>query len=351
MLGDDGLTWTVPREWGDETCFILGGGESLKEFDAEILRGEGRVVAIKEAGLTLCPWADVLYWADKHWCDGNNRLEPNAPRFHLHTGKYKITRAPADKAGHHDVKVVRFNPKLDFSTDPAQLAGVDSGSNAINLAALFGAKRIILLGFDMHGDNWDGRARDAHKDGSYKTRFMPSIARMAVPLQKMGVEVLNATPKTALGCFPLVKLEDVLAKRGRPRKSPEPEIFTPAEDYADGESDAGGDIELVVPLERGEDGRVAIDEEAPAPQLVEGDGPVDHYGLEMYRMGPDLLRAIAALGANDTCFINIRLRGSDVITQRPTYWWRLQLSRSFAQILEHQAPANMVRFECRRTLA
>lgn len=237
--------WFVPREWAGETAFILAGGASLIGFDPEVLRGRGRVIAIKEAGLTMCPWADVLYWADAFWCDGDSKRPANGPRLHLHTGQYKITRTSCSRTGQHDVKQLLSDQRAQFplSEDPRRLAGICSGSNALNLAALFGAARIVLLGYDMGGTNWDGRPRKAHEDNgrTYKTRFMPAIARMAAPLQRLGVEVINANPASALDCFPKMTLEEILAKSPKPETKPAPAAAPAAAN--DAANDAANEVD------------------------------------------------------------------------------------------------------------
>ena len=55
--------WSIPPEWTGETAFLLGGGPSLKGFNAECLRGR-RVIAINNSW-ELAPWADVLYFCDE----------------------------------------------------------------------------------------------------------------------------------------------------------------------------------------------------------------------------------------------------------------------------------------------
>ncbi|MEM9681640.1 MAG: hypothetical protein AAF942_00105 [Pseudomonadota bacterium] len=335
--------WSVPRAFEGETVFILGGGSSLKGFEPEVLRGKGRVIAIKEAGLTMCPWADVLYWADKAWCDGKDNHPPNGRRLHLHTGTYKITRDPCFQTFGHDVKRLQHDRQTEFCIDPRKVAGMCSGANAINLAAHFGAKRIVLLGFDMHGPNWDGRKRKAEEDGSYKTRFMPAIGRMAVPLRHAGIEVLNATPRTALGCFPIVKLEDVLP--ARKKETEDSEIFTPAEEYAEGAEEEQQDESPAEEVE------VEVEAAAPEQDEVEPEaGEAAPVGLEMYA-GPDLQREIASRASEEPVMLEIRTSGADVVTRRSNAWWRTQLNAHFDEVIEHDPVDEKARFECRKTPA
>lgn len=85
--------------------------------------------------------------------------------------------------------------------------GGNSGYQAINLAYLWGANRIILLGFDMRRvDNrahWFGdhpRAKGFHNPVAFEhwIRMFDGLAR---DLKREGVEVINCTPGSALRCF------------------------------------------------------------------------------------------------------------------------------------------------------
>lgn len=197
-------------EWRGETCFILGGGPSLRGFDAEVLRGRGRVIGINEAGLTMAPWCDVLFWADRQW------LEWNEDRLHLHTGPLKI---------HCHVGIIpaarriRFYPRK-FWPFPNGVGGHDSGSRCINLAWHFRAARIVLLGFDCHDlppDRWqEGNWHRAHQrpppEGQRANKFVPAHRIIAEALRRRGRDglVVNATPGSALDCWPIVPLEEVL---------------------------------------------------------------------------------------------------------------------------------------------
>ena len=93
--------------------------------------------------------------------------------------------------------------------------GANGGYQAINLAYLFGAKKIILLGFD-HKRGADGKSHHhgdhpakINKDMPFKT-WLSNSYRLAEDLEKEGIEVINSTRDTALNCFPLVKLEAAL---------------------------------------------------------------------------------------------------------------------------------------------
>lgn len=91
--------------------------------------------------------------------------------------------------------------------------GDNSGYQAVNLAYLFGARRIVLLGYDMRPGT-DGRSHwhPQHKNplnpgGTDVTRWAQLFHELAKDLASEGVEVINCTRRTALTCFPQLPLE------------------------------------------------------------------------------------------------------------------------------------------------
>lgn len=92
--------------------------------------------------------------------------------------------------------------------------GGNSGYQAINLAYLWGAKQIVLLGLDCSPSK-DGKAHWFGQHGPQLTQRQPfalwqdKFPALAQDLAREGVAVLNASRETALGCFERVKLEDL----------------------------------------------------------------------------------------------------------------------------------------------
>lgn len=186
--------WSVPREWAGETCHILGGGPSLKDVDVASLRG--RIIACNDAFLRR-PDADVLFFADPNWLVWNHDQRDEVRKF---KGRYIITRTDIRRDG-LDIKCVRRDKTVPLSRDPHYLAGYCSGGNSINLAYLFGSAEIFLHGFDMKPGHWHDRHKTPDRD-LYATKFIPAIEQMARELAVDGIAVWNATPGSALQCFP-----------------------------------------------------------------------------------------------------------------------------------------------------
>lgn len=192
----------VPKLWPDSTIVVIGGGPSLTPEDVAACRGQ-HVIAIKEAYL-LAPWADVLYACEAKWW----KHYGGAPTF---TG-LKYTMEPVPFA---DVQPLANTGAEGLELDPSGLRhGYNSGYQAINLTVHLGAKRIVLLGFDMsagpNGQNWFG-PHPNHSQGSPYPIFRQMLHTLVDPLKELGIDVLNASRFTLLNAFPRVTLEEALA--------------------------------------------------------------------------------------------------------------------------------------------
>jgi hypothetical protein len=95
--------------------------------------------------------------------------------------------------------------------------GNNSGYQAINLAYLFGATRIILLGFDMKVEagkiHFFGQhpyhGKNQGPDNGVMERWRRNFVQLAQDLVDEGVEVINATRSTALKTFSIKTLEEL----------------------------------------------------------------------------------------------------------------------------------------------
>lgn len=204
---------TVSRLWPEATIVCLATGPSLTQSDCDYVESlHLPTIAINDAH-RMAPWAEVLYCSDRMWW----RKYKGVPSF---AGlKYGVGSSPGKNnkfPEFPDVKVLRNSgyAGLDLSPDGLKTAR-NSGYAAINLAYHFGAKRIVLLGYDM---GW--RGAKAHFFGDHPSglsqredlypNFRKSFLSIVQPLKDVGVEVVNCTPNTSLEAFPLGVLRDVL---------------------------------------------------------------------------------------------------------------------------------------------
>lgn len=190
----------VPRLWPGEIVACVASGPSLTQADVDQLRGRCKVIVVND-NYRLAPWADLLYAADEKWWDHHHGV----PEF----AGIKVTwSVPAAKRW--NLKRVPGVRQPGLSCDPARLhLGGNSGYQAINLAWLMGARRIVLLGYDMQAapgkTHWFGdHPKPLQNNGTFK-RWIANMATIRPTLH--GVEVINCSRATALECFPRADLD------------------------------------------------------------------------------------------------------------------------------------------------
>lgn len=97
----------------------------------------------------------------------------------------------------------------------SKYGGGNSGFQALNLGVQFGARRIVLVGFDMRldrGTHWHGK----HPVGlGNPTEYMmpnwrKAMDRSAPRLAQLGIKVVNASPVSLLSAFEFVDFRDAL---------------------------------------------------------------------------------------------------------------------------------------------
>lgn len=95
--------------------------------------------------------------------------------------------------------------------DPSSLCtGRNSGYQAINLAVHLGARRILLLGYDMMRHSGKSHFFGEHPKGwlpSPYPDFVKFFDSLRKPLARVGVEIVNCSRTTALKCFPKMSIE------------------------------------------------------------------------------------------------------------------------------------------------
>jgi hypothetical protein len=182
----------------------------MASTDVSIARGKARVFVIKSE-YKFWPWADALYGIDMGWWIANRGAVDFAG----------LKFSPSPKACKlFNLSQVKLKPRAEVLTKEKGVIGAGlrtggghSGFQAINLAVQFGAKRILLLGFDMVG----GR-RLAHEQGVAKqmssrvNEWRKAMDGIAPQFVQLGVEVVNCTRGSALKAYPTASLEDALCR-------------------------------------------------------------------------------------------------------------------------------------------
>lgn len=198
----------VPREWPGETVVCVATGPSLTPEDVEYCRGKARVIVINNAH-ELAPWADCLYACDAKWWHWHHGVKaftnPKWSMDHSAWNGYRVL--------YPDVRLLRNAGPDGLEHQPTGLkSGRNSGYQAINLAYHYGAKRIVLLGYDMQMSGGKSHYFGEHPNNqrSPYDRFRRAFETIKKPLMKRGIEVINCTRRSALNTFPKADLREVL---------------------------------------------------------------------------------------------------------------------------------------------
>jgi hypothetical protein len=190
--------------WSGRTAVILASGPSLREFiregslppDAKTIAVNSTIFAVPAADVAF--GVDFMWWKVHHQAVARTKAQP-----------WTVSRSASERFGLNHVREATGGGLHATRVN----GNGNSGAAAINLATLFGAKRILLLGFDMKlGENDERHWHPDHPlpctqaqcfdDWLYK---FGAIARDA---EKMGVEIINCTPDSALTVFPMMSLEE-----------------------------------------------------------------------------------------------------------------------------------------------
>lgn len=189
----------------DKVIYIIGGGPSLKNFDWTLLKDKVKI-AINKAFLYV-PDAEVIYWTDYRFYKWYEK-EITEFKGSKVTNKNKPLKT--------DIINLRDTGRSGLDMDPSSLRhGNNSGFAAINLAVHYGAKKIVLLGYDMNSQanatHWhDGYTKISHNHKIYKKSMIPFFSTLVEPLREAGVSVWNANPNSALDTFPKCTLNEAL---------------------------------------------------------------------------------------------------------------------------------------------
>lgn len=201
------------------TIVCLGTGPSLTAAQVQTARDRGWPIFVCNDAFRLAPDCALLTACNWQWWDARWPEVKGLP-----CEKWTTRRESAEKYGLHWIAEVN---RPGLSTDPALLHhGHSSGYQLVGLAYRAGAERIVLLGYDLKfAPDYDGKARQIgstprHYFGEYppELQHWPSVkvqGGVHVELLDLyqsvadqgAVEILNATPGSALRCFPKVDID------------------------------------------------------------------------------------------------------------------------------------------------
>lgn len=204
----------IPRQWDGEAVVLIASGPSLCDNQIEAVKrsheaGKCRAIAVNNT-YECAPWADILYACDAPW------WEYYKPDF---AGEKWTQSREAYGLGVRPV-LGKANDWLSF--DPVHINnGQHSGFQALNLAVLFGAAKIILIGYDVQATGGRLHWHDDHSmdeglrlSNPYDAKFAKwrdVLDGVADQLCEAGITCINASAETALTAYRRMPIEEALA--------------------------------------------------------------------------------------------------------------------------------------------
>jgi hypothetical protein len=199
--------WSVPTEWAGERAFVICGGESVNAQRHLIPKLRGRFVAVKH-GVFIKPDADVLFFAGER----PDVIAP--PCLAAFRGQYAVVRGRGHQVFPETVKRLwRTTTHERWSDDPTMVAGFDAGTSSINLAMLFGATEIAIIGMDMGGGRWFNDEIQHYLPQPPESDFqrhMSVLPDLEADAKAKGVRIVNCSPISRVTCFERQPLESFL---------------------------------------------------------------------------------------------------------------------------------------------
>ncbi len=200
--------------WKDQRCFIIGGGESLKDFDFSKLRNE-LVIGVNRAYEMMDCTINFAMDYNLHGWITTGKLGQEARRKFE---DFKGIPVWLDSAGYDYPKGIFILNKsggqnIGSSMNDGIGGGSNSGYGALGLAICLGANPIYLLGFDMKGKNgkqawWHSGYPDKQGEKVYKS-FINDFKRAAPDLKERGLRVINLNPESELKCFEFEEFDEI----------------------------------------------------------------------------------------------------------------------------------------------
>jgi hypothetical protein len=194
-----------PQRWAQKTVIVAASGPSLPLTVP--ISADRHILLVVNSTYQRFLNAHVLYAGDHLWWKGMH-----ADVF----ARFKGEKWTQDSTSAERYKLNRIKGinKTGLGHQFIHLNG-NSGFQAINLAFLFGARRMLLIGFDMKlGPNGEKHWHPDHPapmvQGQTFGEWMHKGATLAKDLAAAGCEVINCTPGSAMSCFPMGTLEKEL---------------------------------------------------------------------------------------------------------------------------------------------
>ena len=193
-------------DFSNEPVFLVGGGPSLKLFNWRLL-DDKQVIAINRSFQKL-PHATIVYFSDERFF---NWYKDSL----LEHGGHLIS--VAKRIDHDRVHKFKRVGRSGLSLKMGSLCtGNDSGYAAINLAVLFKAKTIYLLGYDMcfsgKRSHWHDGYPTYNEEKRLVEKMLPHYQSLSEFTTILNVDIINLNLESQIQVFPKQNYKTILTQ-------------------------------------------------------------------------------------------------------------------------------------------
>jgi hypothetical protein len=177
-----------PNDWANEIVVCIASGPSLTQADVEIIKHAGVKTIVTNTTFRMVPWANIIYGFDAKWW-----IE-YLPEIKRLSESDRVTYAPM---------IQDSTVKTLFEVQSFKNFG-SSGVNAISLAIMSKAKKVVLVGYDCSlalGYHWHGKHPQGLSNCQSIDRWSGQHELLARYAEICGVEIINASRFTSLECY------------------------------------------------------------------------------------------------------------------------------------------------------
>jgi hypothetical protein len=233
------MIWNVPKIWKGQDVWIIGGGPSLT---STFSIPDDIVTKVRNKELPLSAYSpymesihnkhvigiNVAYklgnWVDMMFCGDTKFLLEQKMGLYEFTGLC-VTCSPEGSKTPWIKFLERINgTRMAITQEKSRIVwNQTSGAAAINLAVHLGARRIILVAFDMNLTDNKQHWHNAYRKGSAditkaelpkKTKVLARhkepFPAIKTALTKLGIEIYNISPNSLITCIEKKTLEELL---------------------------------------------------------------------------------------------------------------------------------------------
>lgn len=200
-------------DWRASEIACIASGPSLTIEDCAAVKvwrdaAPGRAVIVVNSSWRAAPWADLLYACDFAWWD----VHGAEVRKEFEGAGITACKKAAALHGLHRVDG-EHGPGLCTKPGTVYFGG-NSGYQAIGLAFHLGARRIVLLGYDMQRtggrSHWHGDHPEPLGNGNSFPLWLQRYGALAGALKTRRIDCVNASRETALRCFERATITEAL---------------------------------------------------------------------------------------------------------------------------------------------